>query len=507
MGSASTLLTIMALLAVAQPTTGDLNYMNDREFRIPITLPDKPAERANIARLFLYVSIDGGKTWNVEKTATPSDTEFVYQARNDGVYWFSVQTEDKQKNLKPTDIAAEAPGLKVVVDTKKPLPNVRAERMGDQVTIFWDIKDENPDLSTFKLEYRAGDSPSWQGVPVTPPSLSGQHRLTINGSVPVSVRLQIADYAQNVGTALADAVETPSAVTRAVNLEPSQTPGIAAPSVRAPPPEVRPPATPTANGSSADDNKGRVIATTKTQNPTWAPAASAGNQWQPPAGGARADKSRAASAPVRQSNQRSLALNDEGKTGPPGVGMVQLWMSSEDGGTWIKTGEVTDAKPPFPIELPPEDGLYGFILVVRSKAGLGRPDPKPGEPPDVRVELDTTPPEGELSKVEADPRRKDLLFLVWKAKDKNLAPAPITLKWTDKPGGEWRNIAENIPNTGKYAWTMPEGLPYQVYLRMEIRDLAGNVGEAVSEEPVVIDLQEPVVKVGDFVIEPQPAKQ
>jgi hypothetical protein len=202
-----------------------------------------------------------------------------------------------------------------------------------------------------------------------------------------------------------------------------------------------------------------------------------------------------------------MALNYEVKTGPSGVGAVQLWMTRDNGGTWIKAGEVAEAKSPFPIDLPPEDGLYGFILVVRSKAGLGRPDPKPGDPADVRVELDTTPPEGELAKVEADPRRKDLLFLIWSAKDKNLSPAPITFKWSDKPGGEWKTITENIPNSGRYAWTMPEGLPYQVYLRMEIRDLAGNIGVAESEEPVVIDLQEPVVKVGDFVIEPQPPKQ
>src|SRR5262249_37618760 len=211
--------------------------------------------------------------------------------------------------------------------------------------------------------------------------------------------------------------------------------------------------------------------------------------------------------PLRHTNQRRIALNFEAKTGPSGIGVVQLWMTRDDGKSWQKTAETQEAKPPLPIELPPDDGIYGFILVVRSKAGLGRPDPRSGDVPDVRVELDTTPPEGELSKVEADPRRKDMLFLMWKAQDKNLTATPITLKWADKPGGEWKVIAENLPNTGKHPWIMHEGLPYQVYLKMEIRDLAGNVSVAESEEPVIIDLQEPVVKVGEIVIESQPPKQ
>jgi hypothetical protein len=511
MGSGFTLLTCLSLLAAAQGTTGDLNYMNDREFRIPITLPDKPAERSNIARLFLYVSTDAGKSWRLEKTASPGDTEFVYLAAADGVYWFSVQTEDKQKNLKPLDISAEPPGLKVVVDTRKPVLALRAERQGDQVSISWDVKEDNPDLSTFKMEYRVGDSPSWQGIAVSLPGLSGQHRLLVTGAGPVSVRLQLADYAQNVGTALADAVEPAPQLTRTVSLEPGSPQGIGAPAVRAPAPDIRAPGVPSASNPAADDAKNRVIATTKSPGSPWMPAGNSPGVAQSaanPAGSVAAapSKSRPVGAPLQQTNQRRIALNYEVKTGPSGVGAVQLWMTRDDGRTWLKTGESAEAKPPFPIELPPEDGLFGFILVVRSKAGLGRQDPKPGEPPDVRVELDTTPPEGEISKVEADPRRKDMLFLVWKAQDKNLAPSPITLKWAEKPGGDWKTIAENLANTGRYAWTMPEGLPYQVYLRLEIRDLAGNVGVAESEEPVVIDLQEPVIKLHGIVIEPQAPK-
>ena len=505
MGSGCTVMAWLFLLATAQPAANEISYMNDREFSIPITLPDDPVERANIERLFLYVSTDGGKSWRKEKTASPKSEAFPYLAPEDGVYWFNVQTEDKQKKHKPVDVSAEPPGLKVVVDTRKPAIRLTAERQGEQVNVNWEIREDNPDLSSFRLEYRIGDSPTWYGVAVTPPALTGQHKILVNSPGFVSVRLHVEDYAHNLGTALADAVEVATPVSQLTSREAAAPQGMSAPPVRPPSMDTRTAAA--ANAPAApEEPKQRPIAS------TWRPAPNATFSAPPSSApptqvSSTTNRTKSGFGPqLKHTNQRKIGLNYEAKTGPSGIGVVQLWMTRDDGRSWQKMAEAQEAKPPFPIELPPEDGVYGFALVVRSKAGLGRADPRPGETPDVRVELDTTPPEGELSKVEADPRRKDMLFLMWKAQDKNLTATPITLKWSDKPGGEWKPVADSIPNTGKYAWIMPEGLPYQVYLRMEIRDLAGNVSIAESEEPVVIDLQEPVVKVGEFIIEPQPQK-
>ena len=44
----------------------------------------------------------------------------------------------------------------------------------------------------------------------------------------------------------------------------------------------------------------------------------------------------------------------------------------------------------------PGEGVYGFILVVKSRAGLGKPAPRPGDIPEIRVEVDTTPPDARL---------------------------------------------------------------------------------------------------------------
>lgn len=172
-------------------------------------------------------------------------------------------------------------------------------------------------------------------------------------------------------------------------------------------------------------------------------------------------------------------------------------MTRDDGRTWFKAAEDPDLQPPVQVEFPGE-GVYGLTLVVRSRAGLGRQPPQPGEPPELRVEVDLTPPYAELYNVEADPQRRDCLILLWSATDKNLAANPITLKWAERESGPWQVIAAELPNTGRYVWKMPEHLPYMVYLRLEARDLAGNLAVAQTPKPILVDLQEPEVKLLDI---------
>jgi hypothetical protein len=122
---------------------------------------------------------------------------------------------------------------------------------------------------------------------------------------------------------------------------------------------------------------------------------------------------------------------------------------------------------------------------------LGRTPPKAGDIPEVRIELDTTPPLAQLFSPRQDPAKKDNLILSWKASDKNLTDRPITLEWAERPDGTWQTIAADIADSGSYSWRPVPGMPVQVYLRLRVRDLAGNEGVAVTPEPQLIDLTEP----------------
>lgn len=222
------------------------------------------------------------------------------------------------------------------------------------------------------------------------------------------------------------------------------------------------------------------------------------NQGQASSGPGHALQPRGGLPAVRYLNSSKANLHYEvSGVGPSGLGSVELWMTRDDGRTWFKAADDPDLQPPMLVEFPGE-GVYGLTLVVRSRVGLGRAAPQPGEPPQLRIEVDTTPPYAELYAVEADPQRRDTLILQWSATDKNLAANPITLKWAERESGPWHDIATDLPNTGRYIWKMPENLPYMVYLRLEVRDLAGNLAVAQTPKPVLVDLQEPEVKVLDI---------
>jgi hypothetical protein len=154
------------------------------------------------------------------------------------------------------------------------------------------------------------------------------------------------------------------------------------------------------------------------------------------------------------------------------------------------------------VQLPNEKVIYGFIVAVKSKAGLARPAPKSGEPPQVRVELDATVPQAQLFGPVPDPNQPNSLVLSWSAVDRNLASDAITLEWAERKEGPWTLIADKLPNasasgtlppqvTGSYVWQLPERMPSRVFLKLTVRDNAANIAEAKADKPVLIDLSVP----------------
>jgi hypothetical protein len=89
------------------------------------------------------------------------------------------------------------------------------------------------------------------------------------------------------------------------------------------------------------------------------------------------------------------------------------------------------------------------------------------------------------------------LFVYWRASDKNLEVRPITLSYSENPKeGLWTKInSQPLSNTSSYVWNMPADVPSQFYVRVEAADRAGNVGQAVTQEAVRVDLSIPRAKI------------
>jgi hypothetical protein len=94
--------------------------LNSREFQIPILVD--PARRDDIREVRLYLSIDNGKTWNLQARATPDQKVFTVHAAKDGLHLFKVQVLDRKNQAEPADILRAPVGLIVRVESEKGRP-------------------------------------------------------------------------------------------------------------------------------------------------------------------------------------------------------------------------------------------------------------------------------------------------------------------------------------------------------------------------------------------------
>jgi len=206
--------------------------------------------------------------------------------------------------------------------------------------------------------------------------------------------------------------------------------------------------------------------------------------------------------------------------GPSGISRVDLWVTRDDGRTWLKwsqhDGKGTSVRVNLSVPANPQpEGTYGFRVVPVSGAGLSEREPTAGDAPELRVVVDVTPPQLDLFPPVGDPNNPDTLVIQWKASDKNFGDDPITIEWSDKPTGSWQPVAvggetvqlatvtaaqaRRLPNTGSFAWHVPAGLPPRVYLKVTARDAAGNVKEVVTRDPILVDLVKPRAKISGIV--------
>jgi hypothetical protein len=199
---------------------------------------------------------------------------------------------------------------------------------------------------------------------------------------------------------------------------------------------------------------------------------------------------------VVDSRRFQIGYNLEG-VGPSGVSSVELYITDDNGATWYHYGSDDDHQSPILVEVPRE-GTYGFVLGVRSGAGLASEPPQKGDPPSIVVVVDQTTPKLEMFPVEQGVGKNfNKLLISWKCEDENLAERPISLFYSPSGQTPWLPISGPTENTGSFVWTIGAGVPVKFYLRIEARDLAGHVQTIDSPQPIVIDLSRPTAKIID----------
>lgn len=146
---------------------------------------------------------------------------------------------------------------------------------------------------------------------------------------------------------------------------------------------------------------------------------------------------------------------------------VQLYLSDDQGRSWRihKVASPRDGAFPFQTD---RDGPYWFLIRTLSTDGQFQPPSLDGLGPDLRVVVDTRPPQITL---QALPAQGDLVGVSWDVADENLDLASLTLE-ARAPGGDWQPIDMEKTASGRKYWSAVGRGDMEVRLRA--RDRAGN---------------------------------
>lgn len=467
-------------------------------FAIPFNLP--PANDPQLApiQVTLSFSRDLGASWAPYGQVAPEKGHFVFQANADGEYWFNIQTRDRAGNLFPRFTGT--PGLRVRVDTTPPRAEVSAWRdEGGALTTRWRIEDANFRPNGITLSYRPVGQVEWQDVAL------GSHHQSKSGDThlgevtwwpgqdarAIEIQLQVTDAAINRSVATTRVeMTTADQLTAhpsprpdsAIEPRPADTYGQSWPAQPHPPlaglysPEPAPATVPIPTDDVPADS---VPAGHVPTGPVSAGPVPVGHV---PAGPGPAGQPTPEN--TRSVNSRLFELEfDVDASAPSAITHVELWGTRDGGSTWRSMSLHQNGQSPILAKVDAE-GVYGFRIVVHGETSVGRP-PQPNDPPDIRIRVDLTKPVAHIVSVEegAGPEVNHLV-ITWTATDEQLAVEPVSLAYSTQRGGPWTSIAKQLPNTGRFAWPLPDGVKGPIYLRLEVRDAASNTAEFETSEPV-----------------------
>jgi hypothetical protein len=187
-------------------------------------------------------------------------------------------------------------------------------------------------------------------------------------------------------------------------------------------------------------------------------------------------------------SSKSFSLDyDVDSVGPSGVRAVELWVTVDGGQSWEKWGEDEDKRSPFEIQVQSER-TFGFRMVIVANNGLATRSPEPGDVADIWVAIDSTQPHARLLQAAyGQGEHAGQLDIRWEADDEHLGTRPVSISFGEAPDGPFTTIAAGLPNTGQHYWTIDPRTPRKLYLRLEVRDDAGNIGVDQTADPVSLE--------------------
>jgi hypothetical protein len=178
---------------------------------------------------------------------------------------------------------------------------------------------------------------------------------------------------------------------------------------------------------------------------------------------------------------------DVNTVGPGGVSEVELWATRDGGASWSRWGSDPDRRSPFEVEVDGE-GVFGFRIVVMSRGGLATRPPQPGDEADQWVVVDSTAPKLALRGAGyGAEERVGQLEIAWEAEDANLTEKSVNLYYSDREDGPWTKIVGDLANQGVHYWRVDSRIPPRIFIKVEVRDGAGNMSSDQTREAIRVE--------------------
>lgn len=488
---------LCGVLGIAAPPAAQPVCTSKAKFRIPFQFDSEEMARLGAVEIQLHVSTDQGRRWQHAQSVSPAEGRFTFEAPGEGHFTFAVRTVDAQNQFHPAGPLQG--GLQVVVDQTPPTLQLQLrESAPGEVELTWSAADDYLDLASLRLEFLDANTPNWQPVGITPAE-SGRTKWSVSQGGRVLVRGTVADRA---GTNASAEAATTLQAARPGQAQPAM------PDFSQPVAGPRPPAVPgegLANIPSTRIVPPGTMPTTLMpiiqplpvggQSPARIIAGFPPEAQAQPATRNTAAQTKSNSEGARRVNTTKFNINYQvDEVGPSGVGGVDLYITEDHGGKWFLYGTDEDRQSPIAVEVP-RDGQYGFALRARSGVGLAQDPPQPGDVPAINVIVDRRPPQVELKPLrQVNPRQ---IEIAWTATDEALADLPIAISCAERPTGPWRQITGWRENDGQFTWTIDAQASQHIYVRLEVRDAAGNIARVDAPEPLIVDLTRPTARIVD----------
>ncbi|AWM35971.1 ECF RNA polymerase sigma factor SigE [Gemmata obscuriglobus] len=158
-------------------------FSSARKIILPVQVA--PERQAALRGVTLLVCRGEGASWYPAGTVPPDETQFTFNVPEDGLYWFYLAENPKDRSEAPKGTLK--PAFKVVVDTTPPVVRItEPTRVGNEIRVAWAVTEANP--GALKVRWQAAEPASpWQDVAVP----STESTVTFDPGVKKKVRVQV----------------------------------------------------------------------------------------------------------------------------------------------------------------------------------------------------------------------------------------------------------------------------------------------------------------------------